>query len=206
MNGEHVMSDFRLLINGKLVEGVGTLDVINPATARILTAAPRADQAQLDQAVAAAKTAFPAWSATPLGQRAALLAKLAEALEAERGAFARLLTQEQGKPLPLDLSGGQQQRLCIARALATDPEVLLLDEPASALDPASTARIEDLIFELKRDYTIVIVTHNMQQAARVSDLTAFFFQGKLIESGPTDQLYTRPAVKQTEDYITGRFG
>lgn len=106
----------------------------------------------------------------------------------------------------LNLSGGQAQRLCIARALATDPEVLLLDEPASALDPASTARIEDLIFELKTDYTIVIVTHNMQQAARVSDLTAFFFQGKLIEAGPTDQLYTRPQVKQTEDYITGRFG
>jgi phosphate transport system ATP-binding protein len=106
----------------------------------------------------------------------------------------------------LDLSGGQQQRLCIARALATDPEVLLLDEPASALDPASTAHIEDLIFELKRDYTIVIVTHNMQQAARVSDLTAFFFQGRLIEAGPTDQLYTRPRIKQTEDYITGRFG
>jgi phosphate transport system ATP-binding protein len=106
----------------------------------------------------------------------------------------------------LNLSGGQQQRLCIARALATDPEVLLLDEPASALDPASTARIEDLVFELKRDYTIVIVTHNMQQAARVSDLTAFFFQGRLIEAGPTDQLYTRPHVKQTEDYITGRFG
>jgi phosphate transport system ATP-binding protein len=106
----------------------------------------------------------------------------------------------------LNLSGGQAQRLCIARALATDPEVLLLDEPASALDPASTARIEDLIFELKRDYTIVIVTHNMQQAARVSDLTAFFFQGRVIESGPTDVLYTRPQVKQTEDYITGRFG
>jgi phosphate transport system ATP-binding protein len=106
----------------------------------------------------------------------------------------------------LNLSGGQAQRLCIARALATDPEVLLLDEPASALDPASTARIEDLIFELKRDYTIVIVTHNMQQAARVSDQTAFFFQGRLIEAGPTDQLYTRPHVKQTEDYITGRFG
>jgi phosphate transport system ATP-binding protein len=106
----------------------------------------------------------------------------------------------------LDLSGGQQQRLCIARALATDPEVLLLDEPASALDPASTARIEDLIFELKRDYTIIIVTHNMQQAARVSDLTAFFYQGRLIEAGPTDQLYTRPHEKQTEDYITGRFG
>ena len=96
----------------------------------------------------------------------------------------------------LNLSGGQAQRLCIARALATDPEVLLLDEPASALDPASTARIEDLIFELKRDYTIVIVTHNMQQAARVSDLTAFFFQGRLIEAGPTDQLYTRPQMKQ----------
>jgi phosphate transport system ATP-binding protein len=106
----------------------------------------------------------------------------------------------------LNLSGGQQQRLCIARALATDPEVVLLDEPASALDPASTARIEDLIFELKRDYTIIIVTHNMQQAARVSDLTAFFFQGRLIESGPTEQLYTRPKEKQTEDYITGRFG
>jgi phosphate transport system ATP-binding protein len=106
----------------------------------------------------------------------------------------------------LNLSGGQQQRLCIARALATDPEVLLLDEPASALDPASTSRIEDLIFELKRDYTIVIVTHNMQQAARVSDLTAFFFQGRLIESGPTERLYTHPQVKQTEDYITGRFG
>jgi phosphate transport system ATP-binding protein len=106
----------------------------------------------------------------------------------------------------LNLSGGQQQRLCIARALATGPEVLLLDEPASALDPASTSRIEDLIFELKRQYTIVIVTHNMQQAARVSDLTAFFFQGRLVEAGPTDQLYTRPREKQTEDYITGRFG
>lgn len=106
----------------------------------------------------------------------------------------------------LDLSGGQQQRLCIARALATDPDVLLMDEPASALDPASTARIEDLIFELKKNYTIVIVTHNMQQAARVSDMTAFFFQGKLIEVGPTQDLYTRPQVKHTEDYITGRFG
>jgi phosphate transport system ATP-binding protein len=106
----------------------------------------------------------------------------------------------------LNLSGGQQQRLCIARALATDPGVLLLDEPASALDPASTARVEDLVFELKRDYTIVIVTHNMQQAARVSDLTAFFYQGRLVESGPTTELYTRPRVKQTEDYITGRFG
>jgi phosphate transport system ATP-binding protein len=106
----------------------------------------------------------------------------------------------------LDLSGGQQQRLCIARALATDPEVLLMDEPASALDPASTARIEDLIFELKRNYTIVIVTHNMQQAARVSDQTAFFFQGSLVEVGSTDQMFTRPTIKQTEDYITGRFG
>jgi phosphate transport system ATP-binding protein len=106
----------------------------------------------------------------------------------------------------LNLSGGQQQRLCIARALATNPEVLLLDEPASALDPASTARIEDLIFELKQQYTIVIVTHNMQQAARVSDQTAFFYHGRLIEVGPTNDMFTRPREKQTEDYITGRFG
>lgn len=106
----------------------------------------------------------------------------------------------------LALSGGQQQRLCIARALATDPEVVLMDEPASALDPASTGRIEDLIFELKERYTIVIVTHNMQQAARVSDLTAFFFQGNLIEAGPTQDLFTTPRQRQTEDYITGRFG
>lgn len=106
----------------------------------------------------------------------------------------------------LALSGGQQQRLCIARALATDPRVLLMDEPASALDPASTARIEDLIFELKEEYTIVIVTHNMQQAARVSDQTAFFFQGELVEVGATNELFTNPSKKQTEDYITGRFG
>jgi phosphate transport system ATP-binding protein len=106
----------------------------------------------------------------------------------------------------LALSGGQQQRLCIARALATNPDVLLMDEPASALDPASTARIEDLIFELKENYTIVIVTHNMQQAARVSDTTAFFYQGRLIEVGPTRGLFTKPKEKQTEDYITGRFG
>ena len=106
----------------------------------------------------------------------------------------------------LGLSGGQQQRLCIARALATNPQVLLLDEPASALDPASTARIEDLIFELKENYTIVIVTHNMQQAARVSDRTAFFYTGKLVEFGDTRQMFTKPKEKQTEDYITGRFG
>jgi phosphate transport system ATP-binding protein len=106
----------------------------------------------------------------------------------------------------LQLSGGQQQRLCIARALATDPDVLLMDEPASALDPKSTARIEDLIFELKETYTIVIVTHNMQQAARVSDQTAFFFEGRLIEVGATTELFTRPNEKQTEEYITGRFG
>jgi phosphate transport system ATP-binding protein len=110
------------------------------------------------------------------------------------------------KESALALSGGQQQRLCIARALATNPEVLLMDEPASALDPASTSHIEDLIFELKANYTIVIVTHNMQQAARVSDMTAFFFQGRLIEMGETASLFTRPREKQTEDYITGRFG
>jgi phosphate transport system ATP-binding protein len=106
----------------------------------------------------------------------------------------------------LNLSGGQQQRLCIARALATNPEVVLMDEPASALDPAATARIEDLIFELKKSYTIVIVTHNMQQAARVSDATAFFYKGRMIEMDTTSQLFTRPRQKQTEDYITGRFG
>ncbi len=104
------------------------------------------------------------------------------------------------------LSGGQQQRLCIARALATEPDVLLMDEPASALDPASTARVEDLIFNLKSNYTIVIVTHNMQQAARVSDHTGFFFQGNLVEFGGTQALFTKPREKQTEDYITGRFG
>ncbi len=104
------------------------------------------------------------------------------------------------------LSGGQQQRLCIARALAVEPEVLLMDEPASALDPIATQRIEELIYELKRDYTIVIVTHNMQQAARVSDVTAFFWLGRLIETGRTDALFTSPREKLTEDYVTGRFG
>jgi len=106
----------------------------------------------------------------------------------------------------LSLSGGQQQRLCIARALAIEPEVLLMDEPCSALDPRSTARIEDLIGELRGDYTILIVTHNMQQAARVSDLTAFFYEGELVEFGETKELFTRPREKRTQDYITGRFG
>lgn len=104
------------------------------------------------------------------------------------------------------LSGGQQQRLCIARTLATDPQIILMDEPASALDPASTARIEDLIGELCANYTIVIVTHNMQQASRVSHKTAFFFEGRLIEVGPTTKIFTSPSEKKTEDYITGRFG
>jgi phosphate transport system ATP-binding protein len=104
------------------------------------------------------------------------------------------------------LSGGQQQRLCIARALAVRPEVLLMDEPASALDPISTAKIEDLIAELKRQYTIVIVTHNMQQAARISDYTAFFYEGYMVEFGETPKIFTKPDKKQTEDYVTGRFG
>ena len=106
----------------------------------------------------------------------------------------------------LSLSGGQQQRLCIARALAVEPEVLLMDEPASALDPIATAKIEDLIHELKERYTIVIVTHNMQQAARVSDQTAFFYMGELIEVGPTEKIFTNPSEKRTEDYVTGKFG
>src|SRR5512140_591721 len=106
----------------------------------------------------------------------------------------------------VSLSGGQQQRLCIARTLAVDPEVVLMDEPASALDPISTAKIEELIYELKGRYTIVIVTHNMQQAARVSDLTAFFYMGEVIEAGETKKMFTTPEMKQTEDYITGRFG
>ena len=110
------------------------------------------------------------------------------------------------KTSALSLSGGQQQRLCIARALAVGPEVLLMDEPASALDPRSTAKIEELIRELRGTYTIVIVTHNMQQAARVSDFTSFFFEGRLVEYGDTKQVFTKPREKQTEDYITGRFG
>ncbi|MBN1981910.1 MAG: phosphate ABC transporter ATP-binding protein [Chitinivibrionales bacterium] len=106
----------------------------------------------------------------------------------------------------LSLSGGQQQRLCIARALAVDPQIILMDEPASALDPKATARIEDLITELRGAYTIVIVTHNMQQAARVSDYTAFFFEGSLVEFGKTGQMFTKPKQPKTEEYLTGRFG
>ena len=110
------------------------------------------------------------------------------------------------KKSALGLSGGQQQRLCIARSLAVEPEVLLMDEPTSALDPASTMRIEELMSELKKDYTVVIVTHNMQQAARISDQCAFFLVGELVECAPTEQIFSMPADKRTEDYITGRFG
>src|SRR6476620_6487523 len=106
----------------------------------------------------------------------------------------------------LGLSGGQQQRLCIARTLAVSPDIILMDEPASALDPLSTSKIEELVHELKDDYTIIIVTHNMQQAARTSDYTAFFYLGELIEVDKTKTIFTKPAMKQTEDYITGRFG
>jgi phosphate transport system ATP-binding protein len=106
----------------------------------------------------------------------------------------------------LALSGGQQQRVCIARALAVEPDVLLMDEPASALDPIATTKIEDLIHELKDEYTVVIVTHNMQQAARVSDYTAYFYLGRLVEFDATERLFTTPTHRETEDYITGRFG
>jgi len=106
----------------------------------------------------------------------------------------------------MQLSGGQQQRLCIARVLAVNPEIILMDEPASALDPLSTAKVEELIHQLRKNYTIVIVTHNMQQAARVSDYTAYFYMGALVEFGATKTIFTNPVKKETEDYITGRFG
>lgn len=115
-------------------------------------------------------------------------------------------TKDRLKKSALGMSGGQQQRICIARALAVEPEVLLMDEPTSALDPISTAKIEDLAVELKKKYTIVMVTHNMQQAVRISDKTAFFLLGKIIEYNKTEILFSRPADKRTEDYITGRFG
>jgi phosphate transport system ATP-binding protein len=110
------------------------------------------------------------------------------------------------KSSAMDLSGGQQQRLCIARTIAVQPEVILMDEPCSALDPIATLKIEELVEELKEQYTVIIVTHNMQQAARVSDATAFMYLGELVESGPTKKIFTTPEMKQTEDYITGRFG
>jgi phosphate transport system ATP-binding protein len=134
-------------------------------------------------------------------------AKIAETVENSlRGAALWDEVKDRLDTSALSLSGGQQQRLCIARALAVKPEVILMDEPASALDPIATARIEELIRELCEEYTIVIVTHSMQQAARVSDRTAFFYMGELIEHGETQQVFTRPREKRTEDYITGRFG
>jgi len=132
---------------------------------------------------------------------------IAERVEASlRGAALWEEVKDRLRDNALGLSGGQQQRLCIARAMAVEPDVLLMDEPASALDPIATQKIEELIFELKKNYTIIIVTHSMQQAARVSDMTAFFYMGKLIEVDRTETLFTRPRNKQTEDYITGRFG
>ena len=134
-------------------------------------------------------------------------AELTEIVEtALRGAALWDEVKDRLKQSALGLSGGQQQRLCIARALAVQPDVLLMDEPTSALDPGSTLRIEDLMAELKKNYTVVIVTHNMQQAARISDKTAFFLTGELIEFGETCELFTNPKEKKTEDYITGRFG
>jgi len=133
--------------------------------------------------------------------------ELAEKVEAAlRGAALWEEVKDNLSAPGLALSGGQQQRLCLARAIAVEPEVLLMDEPTSAIDPVATAKIEDLIETLKERYTIVIVTHNMQQAARVSDRTAFFYEGRIIEVGPTKKIFTNPEQKQTEDYITGRFG
>ena len=134
-------------------------------------------------------------------------AKLDEIVEKSlRGAAIWDETKDKLKQSALGLSGGQQQRLCIARAIAVDPEVLLMDEPTSALDPIATSRIEDLLMELKRKYTIVIVTHNMQQAVRISDRTAFFLLGDLVEYAETEKLFSQPRDKRTEEYITGRFG
>jgi phosphate transport system ATP-binding protein len=135
--------------------------------------------------------------------RAALQAKVEESLQA---AAIWDEVKDRLHESALALSGGQQQRLCIARALAIEPDILLMDEPASALDPIATQRIEELVYELKARYTIVIVTHNMQQAARVSDRTAFFWLGKLVEYAPTERIFTNPSQKLTEDYVTGRFG
>ncbi len=126
--------------------------------------------------------------------------------KALRGASLWDEVRDKLKKSGMALSGGQQQRLCIARAIAGEPEVLLMDEPTSAIDPVGTLKVEDLIEELKQEFTIVIVTHNMQQAARISDYTAFYFQGKIIEFGITEKIFTSPVNKQTEDYITGRFG
>ena len=133
--------------------------------------------------------------------------KLDEIVEKSlRGAAIWDEVKDRLKKSALGMSGGQQQRLCIARALAVEPEVLLMDEPTSALDPISTSRIEELAMELKKDYTIVMVTHNMQQAARISDKTAFFLLGELVEMGPTERVFATPVDKRTEDYISGRFG
>jgi len=134
-------------------------------------------------------------------------ADLADLVEKSlRGAALWDEVKDRLKKSAMSLSGGQQQRLCIARALSVSPDVLLMDEPTSALDPASTMKIEDLMAELKQDYTVVIVTHNMQQAARISDRTAFFLSGDLVETGPTHEIFSMPKDKRTEDYITGRFG
>ena len=133
--------------------------------------------------------------------------KLDEIVEKSlRGAAIWDEVKDRLKKSALSMSGGQQQRLCIARALAVEPEVLLMDEPTSALDPISTSRIEELAMELKKDYTIVMVTHNMQQAARISDKTAFFLLGDMVEFGPTEKIFSMPQDRRTEDYITGRFG
>jgi phosphate transport system ATP-binding protein len=196
------------LITGVKIEGLVTLDGENIYDPRVDTTLLRKKIGMVFQQ----PNPFPMsiYDNVAYGPRihgAKSKAKLDQIVEESlRGAALFDEVKDRLKKSALGLSGGQQQRLCIARALAVEPEVILMDEPTSALDPISTLKIEDLMSELKEKYTVAIVTHNMQQAARISDYTAFFLVGEVVEFAPTDTLFTRPVDKRTEDYITGRFG